>query len=131
MTVFASPRYLPTVLWLDAASCAATGALHLLAGPALASLFGLPPGLLAATGWVLLAVAAYAAWCARSLRRPAVWLLVAGNLAWVVGCVELLLTGAAATAAGVAWLVVQAVAVAALAELEFIGLRRARPAAWA
>jgi hypothetical protein len=57
--------------------------------------------------------------------------LVAGNALWVAGCVDLLLTGAAATALGVAWLVMQALAVGVLAELEWLGLRRSSSAAMA
>jgi hypothetical protein len=132
MNVFASPRFLPTVLRVDAASCAATGLLQLVAAPALAAWFGLPQGLLTATGWFLLAVCAFALWASRApIRRPAVWILVLGNAAWVLGCVELLVTGAAATALGQAWLVVQALAVGLLAELEWMGLKRAPAAAWA
>lgn len=128
----AHPAFLPLVLRLDAASCALTGALQLLAAPALADLFGLPQALLAGTGWFLLAVCAYALWASRApVRRPAVWLLVAGNALWVLGCVELLLTGAAATVVGVAWVAVQAAAVALLAALEWQGLRRMPATAWA
>ena len=132
MNVFASPRFLTTVLRVDAASCAATGLLQLAAAPTLAAWFGLPQGLLTATGWFLLAVCAFALWASRApIRRPAVWILVAGNAAWVLGCVELLVTGAAGTGLGQAWLVVQALAVGLLAELEWMGLKRAPAAAWA
>jgi hypothetical protein len=132
MNFVSSPRFLPTVLWADAASALATGVLQLAAAPLLAEWFGLSAGLLTASGWVLLAVAAYAAWLARGpIRRPAVLALVAGNALWVLGCVELLLTGAAATAFGVAWLVVQALAVGFLAELEWLGLRRSSSTAMA
>jgi hypothetical protein len=132
MNLVSSPRFLPAVLWADAVSALATGVLQLAAAPLLSAWFGLPAGLLTASGWVLLAVAGYAAWTARApIRRPAVLALVAGNALWVLGCVELLLTGAAATALGSAWLVIQALAVGVLAELEWIGLRRTASAAMA
>jgi hypothetical protein len=132
MNFLSSPRFLPAVLWADAASALATGALQLAAAPLLSEWLGLSAGLLTASGWVLLAVGAYAAWIARGpIRRPAVLALVAGNALWVAGCVELLLTGAAATALGVAWLVVQALAVGVLAEMEWMGLRRAPSTAMA
>ena len=122
----ASPGFLPLVLRVDAASCAATGALQLAAAPTLSTLFGLPQPLLVATGAFLLAVCAFALWASRSpIRRPAVGLLIAGNGLWVLGCLELLLTGAAATGLGQAWLLVQALAVALLAGLEWLGLKRA------
>lgn len=129
---FASPRFLPTVLRIDAASCAATGLLQLAAAPALASLFGLPQPLLAATGGFLLAVCAFALVASRTpVRRPLVALMVLGNALWVLGCLGLLLTGVAATGWGQAWLAVQAVAVGVLAELEWMGLRRTPAAALA
>jgi hypothetical protein len=133
MNPIASPRFLPAVLWADAASAAATGALHAAAAPWLAPVLGLPQGLLSTSGWVLFAVAAFAAWLARGrpVPRAGVLLLVGVNVAWVVGCIELLATGAAATSLGHAWLVLLAAAVGALAVLEWAGLRRAPRTAWA
>ena len=64
-------------------------------------------------------------------ERPAVYLLIAGNAAWVAGCLELLFAGPGLTVMGRAFLVMQAVFVGLLAELEWIGLRRAPAAAWA
>ena len=133
MSIFASPRFLRSVLWADAASGAATALLQLTAGGALASLLGLPAGLLVASGLALLvyvAGAAYLASCEPVPRGP-VWALVLGNWAWVAGCLALLFTGAAGTTLGQAYLVVQAVAVAALAELQWMGLRRTPVAGWA
>ncbi|MCD6077313.1 MAG: putative rane protein [Ramlibacter sp.] len=133
MTLIASPRFLPAVLWADAAAGLATGVLQVAAGPVLARWLGLPQGLLSASGVALFAYAAFAAWLARGrpVSRGGVMLLVAGNLAWVLGCMELLFTGAAATPLGQAWLVMLAVAVGALAALEWAGLRRAPRTAWA
>jgi hypothetical protein len=131
MNVLASPRFLSTVLWLDAASCAATGVLQLAAPATLSAWFGLPAPLLTASGWLLLAVAAYAALVARAPRAPLVWIMVIGNAAWLLGCVELLLTGAAGTAFGVAWVVLQALVVGVLGELEWLGMKRAPSAAMA
>lgn len=133
MDFASSPRFLPTVLWIDAASAAASGLLQVAAAAPLAGWLGLPAGLLSASGFALFAFAALAAWAAR--RRPApragVYLLIAGNAAWVVGCLELLFTGAGLTLLGQAFLVVQALFVGVLAELQWIGLRRAPVAAWA
>ncbi|MGH2523467.1 MAG: hypothetical protein ACRDH2_13265, partial [Anaerolineales bacterium] len=57
--------------------------------------------------------------------RPLVWGLVAGNLAWALGCVLLLLSGRVAPSLlGMAYVLVQAVTVGVLAELQFFGLRR-------
>lgn len=131
MNIVSSPRFLSTVLWLDAASCLATGALQLAAPATLSAWFGLPAPLLTSTGWMLLAVAAFAAVAARSPRPPLVWVMIVGNAAWLLGCAELLLTGAAGTALGVAWLLLQALVVGVLGELEWLGLKRAPTTAMA
>lgn len=133
MSLTTHPRFLPAVLWADAASCLASGVLQLAATGLLASTLGLPAALLAASGWVLIAVAAFAAWLAS--RRPVppagVYLLVAGNVGWVLGCMELAFTGAALNGLGFGYLLFQAVAVAAIAALEWAGVRRAPRAALA
>ncbi len=131
MNPTSSTRFLSTVLWVDAASCLATGLVQLAAPTALSAWFGLPEGLLAATGWMLLAVAAFAAVAARTPRPPLVWMMIVGNAAWLLGCAELLLTGAAGTALGVAWLVMQGLVVGVLGELEWLGLKRAPATAMA
>lgn len=133
MSIFASPRFLRYVLLADAASGAATALLQLTAGAALASLLGLPQGLLVASGLLLLAYVALASYLANCepVPRAPTWLLIAGNWAWVVACVGLLVAGSATTVYGQAYLVVQAVAVAALAELQWMGLHRAPVPGWA
>jgi hypothetical protein len=124
-------RLLALLLWADAASAGATGLLQVAAAPALARWFGLPPSLVLGSGLVLLAVAALAAWLARARPAPrtGVLLLVGINAAWVLGCLDLAVTGAAGATLGTAWLALQAVVVGLLAELEWMALRRlARPA---
>ncbi len=132
MSLFASPRFLSRVMWADAASCAATGALQLGATGALAGLTGLPAPLLVATGAFLLAYAAAAGWMAVRAVPPRrlIGLVIAGNLGWAAGCVALLaIGGAAITPPGWAWVLAQAVTVVVLARLQWVGLRRSRPAA--
>jgi len=129
MSVFASPRFLPRVMWADAASCAATGALQLGLTDALARLTGLPAPLLMGTGAFLLAYAAAAAWMATrsSPPRTLIGLVVVGNFGWAVACVALLASGMfAVSAIGVAWVLAQALCVVVLAELQWTGLRRTR-----
>jgi hypothetical protein len=84
----------------------------------------LAPTLLLQSGAVLLAVAVLAGWLARSPAKAGVLALVGLNAAWVLGCLELLLAGVPGTALGSAWVVVQALAVGVLAELEWLALRR-------
>jgi len=124
----ASPRFLHRVLWLDAATGVATGLLQLLLADQLAVLLGLPVGLLVASGWALFAYVALIAFIAtrQFIPRPLVWLLIAANAAWVLGCLALLFGGLAApTLAGKAFIAVQAVAVGLLAELQWFGVRKA------
>lgn len=129
MSMFAYPRFLPRVMWADAASCAASGALQLVAGQPLSDVTGLPLALLQSTGWFLLGYALLAAWmAARSpVPRRLIGLVVVGNLGWAVGCVALLAFGGLGLSAwGVAWVLAQALVVVVLAELQWTGLRRTR-----
>ncbi len=133
MSIFASPHFLRRVLWADAAAGAGSGLLHLLAAGLLADLLGLPRGVIAMSGAALLvyvAAAAYLAAC-DPIPRRGVGMLIAANWAWVGGCaVVFMLHAQAMTALGQAYLLMHAFAVAALAELEWIGLRRAPRVGW-
>jgi hypothetical protein len=134
MSVFASPRFLPAVMWADAASCAATGALQVAFTGALAGLTGLPAPLLMGTGVFLLVYAAAAAFMASRSTPPRtlIGLVVAGNFGWAVACIALLVSGMfAVTALGMAWVLAQVACVVVLAELQWTGLRRTRGSAGA
>lgn len=120
-------RLLRRVLWADAASCAASGLLQLLATSALVPLLGLPAMLLTGTGLFLIAYAALVGWAASREAPPRglVWLFVAGNGVWAIDCVVLLVSGQfPVTGLGTAYVVLQAVTVVVLAELQWLGLRR-------
>ncbi|ARU04151.1 hypothetical protein CCO03_05195 [Comamonas serinivorans] len=130
MSLFTAPRFLSRILWLDAASCLATGALQLAITPTLASWTGLPAPLLTGTGVFLVVYALLAAWMARQDPTPRglTGLVVVGNFAWALGCIALMLSQALPlTGLGLAWLGLQAVVVVVLAELQWTGLRRTRP----
>ena len=134
MSIFASPRFLRNVLFADAASCLATGALQVLFTAQLAQLLNVPAVLLAGTGWFLLAYAATLAFIAtrEPIPRPLVWLFVAGNLGWALACVVLLASGLVApTTLGMVWILTQAATVTVLAELQWTGLRRTPVVGWA
>lgn len=123
---------LRSVLVVDAATSAAAGLAMLIAGEALAPWLGLPAALLQYAGLALLPFAGFVAWlAARPGPAPAlVWTVAALNLLWAHDGILLLLSGwATPTGYGQAFVIVQAVAVAVLAELQIIGLRRARRAA--
>jgi len=116
--------WLRTVLWADAASCVAMGALLAAGADALAGPFGLPAALLRAAGLGLLPFAALVAWiAARGAPRGGVWLVIAANVLWVLDSVALLAFFEASTL-GQAFVIGQAGAVAALALLEAQALRR-------
>lgn len=113
----------------DAAATAATGALLAIGGSLLADLTGLPATATLPLGLFLVAYAAFVGWAGmqRETPRGAVMLIVLINAAWVVGSVIVLLAGTfPLTLLGVAFVIAQAVAVAALAALQWIGLGRPR-----
>lgn len=130
VSLVASPSFLRRVLQADALSCIACGALQLAFPEALASLLGLPDALLIGTGAFLLAYAAVVGWVAlrEPPRRGVVWAIVAGNAGWALACVGLLLSGRVVSSAlGMAYVLMQAVTVLVLAELQWTGLRRSAP----
>ena len=116
-------------LKLDALASGALGALSLAAGTVLDDLLGLPLALLVPVGLFLLAYAAFV-WVLgtrRRIRRTAAWAVVAVNLVWAADSVALVLVGwFPLSALGVAFVLTQAVAVFLFADLQFLGLRRAR-----
>ena len=127
---FASPQFLRHVLWLDAASGVATAALQCEFSNALAAPLGLPASLLLWTGGLLAACVLGNIWIATRPVIPAaaVWLLIAVNTVWVLGCLGLLASSVVApTLLGEVFLIVQAVAVGVLVELEWIGVRSIAP----
>jgi hypothetical protein len=129
-SILSSPHFLRNVLRVDALSCIACGALQVAFPAAMARLLNLPEALMAYTGEFLLVYAAVVSFVStrKPLPRPIVWVLVAGNLGWALACVLLLLSGLVSPSAlGVAYVLVQAVTVAVLAELQYFGLRRASP----
>ncbi|HYW56040.1 MAG TPA: hypothetical protein VE934_03720 [Polaromonas sp.] len=132
-SLIASPHFLRRVLWVDAATGLATGVLQLLLPGFLAGLLGLPEALLVEAGWAMLAFAAGITFLATRQVVPltGVGILIAANLLWVVGCIAVLFGGLVTpTITGMAFITVQAVTVAVLAELEWIGLRKASAARW-
>lgn len=125
-------RPLRRAVRLDAAASGAMGVLLAAGGALLDDLLGIPAAVLVPVGGFLVVYAA-ALWALGSrprLSRPAVWAVVAGNLCWVAASVVAAAAGWwSPTAAGVAFVLLQAAAVAVFAELQVSGLRRTRTAA--
>ncbi len=118
----------------DAAASGATGLLLAAGAGSLASLLGLPEGLLRAAGLVLLPYAAFVAWAGTrdgGVPRNAVRAVVAVNLLWALDSALLLALGPVTpNGLGVAFVLAQALAVLGFAGLQWTALRggAARPA---
>ncbi len=127
----ADNTFLRRILTFDAATCAAMGLGLTLGAGSLARFLELPAGLLREAGILLLPFAALLVWTAKRDRiRPGlVWAIVGANAAWAIASAALLLGGILTpNALGVAFVAGQAVAVAIIAEVEALALRRARAA---
>jgi hypothetical protein len=124
-TLTATPDFLRRVLYVDIATCVATGALLALDSAPLAPLLGLPAALLFWSGLSLFPIAALMFWVAtrHDIPRSGAWLVVIGNAGWVAGSIAVLVE-LSPTGLGYAFVIAQAVVVALLAELEYAGLKR-------
>jgi len=114
-------------LLADAVFSGIAAALLTVDAGALAPLLELPEGLLRETGLFLIAYTALVGWLSSrsSLPKVLVMLVIAGNAAWTVGSIALLLSGTVApNALGEAFIVAQAIATGVFAELQYMGLRR-------
>ncbi|HWN79496.1 MAG TPA: hypothetical protein VNN81_16785 [Bradyrhizobium sp.] len=97
------------------------------AAGALAPWLNLPETLLRETGLFLIAYAALVGWLGmrQSMPKPLVVIVISGNAAWTLASIALLFSGAVTpNLLGEAFVAIQAIAVGALAELQYIGLRK-------
>ena len=97
----------------------------------LAPLLNLPEALLREAGLFLIAYAALVGWLGTrpSMPKALVTIVIAGNAAWTIGSIALLFSGAVTpNLPGEAFVAIQAIAVGAFAELQYIGLRRSHDA---
>ena len=117
--------FLRRVLLVDAATCVATGALLVIDAAPLAAMLALPLELLRYAGLSLFPIAVFMALVATRATPPraGVWLVIAGNVGWVLGSL-LVMAAFSPTLLGHAFVAAQAAAVALLAWLEYVGLRR-------
>jgi len=116
------------------ADAIASGAMAVLltldAGP-LASLLDLPETLLRETGLFLIAYTALVGWLAtrQTMPKALVIAVIAGNTAWTIASIALLFSGAVTpNLLGQIFIAGQAIVPGALAELQYIGLRRSSDA---
>ena len=100
--------------------------LSLGAGP-LAPLLNLPEPLLRETGLFLIAYAALVGWLGtrQAMSKALVMIVIAGNAAWTIASIALLFSGwVNPNLLGETLVAMQAIAVGAFAELQYIGLRK-------
>ena len=119
--------FLRQVLFVDAAVSGAAGLLMAAGAPFLSPLLGLPENLLFWAGLALFTFVALLIAVARRGKASRLILIdiVAINALWVAASFGLLISGAVQpTMLGYAFVIAQALAVALLAELQLIGLRR-------
>ena len=129
MPNFTPSPWLRRVLAVDAALTGMAGLVLVGGSGLLSEPLGLSRDLLFWTGFSFLPFAALLAWTARrsAPARPLVWGIIAWNALFVLECVVALLFGLVSpTMLGTAAILVQALGVAILAELEAIGLKRSR-----
>ncbi|MGZ8281649.1 MAG: hypothetical protein ACXWUN_01710 [Allosphingosinicella sp.] len=120
--------FLKRVLVLDAASCLGMGLLLALGAGVLAPMFGLARPLVFGAGVALVPIGLFILWVAtrKNVHPLLVYLVIGGNLLWVIDSLLLIRDAAGITALGTAFVTAQAAAVAALTAMEMIGVRRAR-----
>ena len=123
---------LKKALKLDLAISGAATLLLLLGADFLAPYLGMSTEFLRAVGMILVPFVAFVGWAAYRNDGKAwpVWMIIVCNEFWVIASIAVLLGGwLAPTGLGVAFILVQAVAVAGFAMLQFMGIRRRRAAA--
>jgi hypothetical protein len=127
MTYTNSPTFLRRVLMIDAAISGATGLMLVLGATLVEGLLGLSAGLIFGAGLSLVPFSVLVAWLATReiLPRAGVWAVVVCNVLWAADSILLLVSGyVTPTLIGYAFVTAQALVVAILAELEYVGLRR-------
>lgn len=125
--MIASSQFLRRAFAADAVASGAVGVLLAFGGPTLESLTGLQAVMTTPAGYFLIAYAAFVGFLGAraSLPGAVVWLVIVGNAVWALESLMLLVLGwAQPTSLGYAFVIAQALAVAAFAELQYMGLRR-------
>ena len=120
--------FLRTALLADAAATAATGILLATAASWLEGWLNIPAPLLVYAGAALIPFAMFVFYLTtrNHVSRAAVWTVVGCNALWTIDSFLLLASGwVAPSMLGYAFVIAQALVVAAFCELQFTGLRRA------
>lgn len=112
---------------IDAVISGVTGMAMIVAADVLEPLLNVPATLMRSAGAMLLPFAVLVFFFSRpaQLTPSRAWVVIALNVGWVAASLLVLITGwIQPTTLGLAFVLFQAVVVAALAELQFTGLRR-------
>lgn len=119
MSPIQSNNALQNILLLDAATCVGAGALMAFGSKFVAGLTGIPAPLLYWAGLILFPVAALMIFAGlqSSPPRPIVWLIVLGNVGWVIASLGVF-AFIAPNSLGTIFILAQAAVVAVLAFLE-------------
>jgi hypothetical protein len=127
VTTFSTPSsLLRRALLADATLTSIAGVVLVLAASPLGVFLDLPAAMLQIAGLIFIPFGAFAGWVGTRPRvhRPLVFVVIAVNALWAVDSVLMLLTRwVETTPIGELFVIGQAVVVAAIAEIEFIGLR--------
>jgi hypothetical protein len=119
--------FLRRAIVADAIFSGASAILLTLGAGELAPWLSLPEALLRETGLFLIAYAALVGWLGmrRAMPKPLVVIVIAGNAAWTLASIALLVSGwVNPNLLGEILVAMQAIAVGAFAELQYIGLRK-------
>ena len=121
------PVFLRRALVLDAVASGATGLMMIAGAGLVEGLLGLPATLLRGAGLLLIPYVAFVNYTGtrETISRPAVWFIIVANVLWAAASTILLVSGwVAPTALGTVFVIAQAVVVALLGELQYMGLRK-------
>jgi hypothetical protein len=131
MTLSRPSPFLRFALLADAAASGATGLLMVFFSGVLEGLLQVPASLMFYSGLILVPYSLFIAWLSRqkALPRWTVFAVIVCNALWALECVILTFSGwIEPTALGYAFILMQALVVAAFAEMQYVGLRRSTPA---
>jgi hypothetical protein len=122
--------FLRNALLIDAVASGGTGLLMIAGASLLEGLLGLPAALLRGAGLVLVPYVAFVVWAGTREPIPgaAVWTIIAANAAWAIASAFLLMGSLTPTLLGYVFVIGQALVVALLGELQYVGLKRPIPA---
>ena len=118
--------FLRNALLIDAVASGGTGLLMIAGAGMLEGVLGLPAALLRGAGLVLVPYVAFVVWAGTREPIPgaAVWAIIAANAAWAIASAFLLMGSLSPTLLGYVFVIGQALVVALLGELQYVGLKR-------